>query len=51
MATKEYAAQWGKEYAFLWHYQVGGLPYREYGYCWGKRRAKAKAMRVYNGNR
>jgi hypothetical protein len=49
MAYREYAAQWGRDFGFIWHYQVGGLSYRQVGYCFGKRRAKAKAMSVYNG--
>ncbi len=49
METREYAAQWGRDFGFIWRYQVGGLPYLEVGYCWGKRRAKKKAMRIYNG--
>jgi hypothetical protein len=49
MADMEYAAQWGRDFIFIWHYQVGGLPYRKVGYCLGKRQAKAKAMSVYHG--
>lgn len=48
MATKEYAAQWGRYLGPVWRYQVGGLPYEWHGYCLFKYRAKRQAMRVYD---
>jgi hypothetical protein len=49
MENRIYAAMWGREFLFIWHYQVGGLPYLKTGNALGKRRAMKKALEVYRG--
>jgi hypothetical protein len=41
-----YAAMWGKN-GLIWHYQIGGLPYRKTGWALTAKRAEAKAKQFF----